>query len=370
MELPVYQLKVTVGDAEVIQDTCHMLLTYLRTQYQGADQTKIESFLKNFIPTFFGLDKEAFVARMADIYSGTPPNEEEEDNATNDEAPARGRRNANGKKNLLRGVLDPGKQGKKDVKEASKESTPDVLSMDEDSSTPTDGPADPPLTRLDASEDRWMEHPVHGNSRHRHEKDLTFNAPFARRAFSLYGSLHVYCFLRMLTMLYERLAHVKAHEPAVQEDVRRALVFKPARQLDIADRGPPDFFADTSPGTNYYRQMVQMCEAHLERHVELTRVEETLRRFYLPAGWQLYSFDKMLAAVVKFASQVVGNDAKDRSHDMIGLFLSNRKERETTHAIEIEYRKQVEKLAKDSEIYRIVFVSLPPLASQFVFGIC
>ena len=351
---PSYHLDMTVSDAEVVQDTCHMLLTYLRTTHQGGDHAKIESFLKNFIPAFFGLDREAFGARMADIYSGTPPNEEEEEAATNDEAPVRGRRNGSGKKNLLRGVLDPSKQTKKDAKEESKESTPDVMSLDEDSSTQTDGQSDQ-ATKLDASDSRWMEHPVSGNSRNR--QHIKHNEPYERQTFGLYASLHIYCFMRMFTMLYERLHNVKALETHVQEDVRRALLFKPASHLLIADRGPKEFFEDTSPSANYYRQIVKLCESYLERNVDMIRVEETFRRWYLPSGWQLYSFDKMLGAIIKFIGQVVVNDAKDRSNDIINLFLNNRKESQTTHQTEIDYRKQVEKLAKDSDVYRINWVS-------------
>ena len=350
--IPNYQLDSVFGDVEVIQDTCHMLLTYLRSSYQGGDQTKIENFLKSFFPAFFGLDKDALVARMADVYSETPPNEEEEEVTANEETPARGRRTANGKKNLLRGVLDPGKQAKKDAREESKESTPDVTSMDEDSSTQTDGQSDQ-IPKLDSS-DRWMEHPVSGNSRDR--QNVKHNEPFTRKSFSLYANLHIYCFMRMLAVLYERLANIKGLESAVQEDVRRALTHKPATELLIADRSPTEFFEDTSPTANYYRQMVKLCEASLEHTVEMNRVEETLRRFYLPSGWQLYSFDKMLGAVVKFASQVIVNDVKDRSSDIMNLFLANRKESQTTHQIEMEYRKQVEKLVKDSDVYRIIFV--------------
>ena len=359
--IPNHQLDLVFGDVDVLQDTCHMLLTYLRTSYQGGDQTKIESFLKNFFPTFFGLEKDSFVARMADVYSETPPNEEEEEANTNEETPTRGRRTVNGKKNLLRGVLDPSKQGKKDAREESKESTPDVTSMDEDSSTQTDGQSDQ-LPKLDSS-DRWMEHPVSGNSRDR--QNVKHNELFTRKSFSLYANLHIYCFMRMLAMLYERLSNVKGLESAVQDDVRRALTHKPATELLIADRSPTEFFEDTSPTANYYRQVIKLCEASLEHTVEVTKVEETLRRFYLHSGWQLYSFDKMLGAIVKFASQVIMNDVKDRSNDIMNLFFANRKESQTTHQIEIDYRKQVEKLAKDGDVYRIIFVRHPPLPTRW-----
>ena len=353
-QTPSYQLDYAFTDVEIIQDCCHLLLTYLRCQYQSSDHTKVENFLKSFLPTLFGLDRDNFAARMADVYSGTPPNEEDDDLTPSEETPShRGRRAPNGKKNLLRGVLDPSKS-KKDARAESKESTPDLMSMDEDSGTPTDSQSEQPA-RLEPSESRWMEYSLSGNARDR--QNVKYNEPFTRNAFNLYANLNIYCFLRMFAMLYERLANIKSHERAVQEDVRRALMYKPAIELKIAEKSPSEYFDDTTSKANYYRQVVKLLEDCLDHAVESSKVEETLRRFYMPHGWQLYNFDKMIIALVKFASQCTVNDAKDRSNDMINLFVANRKEDKTSHQVEIEYRKQAEKLAKDSDIYRFVYVS-------------
>jgi paired amphipathic helix protein Sin3a len=348
--IPRHQFEFYFTDPEVIYDVCHLLLTYLRTNFAHADAHKIENFIKNFIPTFFGLDKEIFLSRMTDVYSDTPPNEEDEDSTANDDTPQRSRRGPNGKQNLLRGVLDPGKSGKKDSRVNSKESTPDGMSVDEEPSTPTDSQSDQP-SRMEPSENRWIEHP-------RERSSNKLNEPFDRTSFSLYANLNIYCFMRLFAMFYERLTKIKAHEPNVQEDVRRALMVKAALDLRISDRSPVDFFEDVSPGANYYRQIIKMCESYMEQHTDMTKIEETLRRFYIPCGYQLYSFDKWLGNILKFAGSAVVNDAKDRNNDIVNLFLNNRKESQTTHQIEIEYRKQVEKLAKDSDIYRIVYVSL------------
>lgn len=345
-----YQLAFAFTDVEVIYDCCHMLLTYLRTSYVHADSAKVEKFIKDFIPTFFGLDKETFAARMMDVYSDTPPNEEYEESNANDETPShRGRRMANGKQNLLRGVLDPSKQGKKDSRMNSKESTPDVMFTDDDSGTPTESLSDQ-APRLEPSESRWMEHP-------RERQSNKLNEPFARTSYSLYANLNIYCFMRLFAMFYERLANLKAHEDSVREDVRRAMQFKPAMELRIADRSPTEFFDDVSPSANYYRQVLKLFESSLESSSDMAKIEETLRRFYIPCGYQLYSFDKWLSNILKFAGQGVVNDAKDRSNDIMNLFMSNRKESLTTHQTEIDYRKQVEKLAKDGDVYRIVYVS-------------
>ena len=350
---PNYQLEYAFTDVEIIQDCCHLLLTYLRSQYQGTDHTRVENFLKSFLPTLFGLDRDNFAARMADVFSDSPPNEEEDELTPSEETSNRGRRSANGKKNLLRGVLDPSKQSKKEARVESKESTPDVMSMDEDSGTPTDSQSEQP-TRLEPSESRWMEYSLSGSARDR--QNTEYNEPFTRSTFNLYANLNIYCFLRMFAILYERLANIKSHEKAVQEDIRRAMMYKPAIELKIAEKSPAEYFDDTTPKANYYRQVVKLFEDCLGHNVDSTKVEETLRRFYMPHGWQLYNFDKMVTAVAKFAAQCIVNDTKDRSNDMINLFLANRKGEKTSHQTEIEYRKQAEKLAKDSDMYRFVYV--------------
>ena len=349
-QIPASHLEFDFQDVDVIHDCSHMLLTYLRTQYVHADSAKVEKFIKDFVPTFFGLDKDSFLARMTDVYSDTPPNEEEEDSTANGDAPShRGRRMPNGKQTLLRGVLDPSKQGKKGSRVNSKESTPDVMLTDDDAGTPAESVSDQP-PRLEPSESRWMEHP-------RERQSTKLNEPFTRSSFSLYANLNIYCFMRLFAMLYERVQKLKAHESAVQEDVRRAVQAKPAMELKIADRSPSDFFDDVSPTANFYRQMLKLFESSFDSANEMAKVEETLRRFYNPCGFQLYNYDKWLVNILKFAGQAVTNDNKDRSNDILNLFMANRKELQTTHQAEIDYRKHVEKLAKDSDVYRIIYVS-------------
>lgn len=363
---PKWQFKYSFNDVDVIQDACHILLTSVRHTHTGnvGDQGKVETFLKAFIPIFFGFDRDIFLQRMNDIYDDSPPNEENEEFIANDDPTVhRGRRGGNGRKGtLLRGVLDrgqSGKQGRKDKENSatleSKESTPDAISVEEYSITLTDSPLEQP-SRLDPTEQRWMEHPTNGNG-FRDTQTLKVNEPFYRDNFTLYANINIYCFMRMLELLYERLLRIKENEERVHEDVQRAQAPKPAIDLIISDRSPSSFFADTSPTANYYSQILKMCEATIKGEDDMTHFEDTLRRFYMVHGFQLYSFDKMLAAIIRFALQSLTNDAKDKSSDIIHLFYKNRKENETTHQAEIDYRKQVEKLAKDSDIYRIIYVS-------------
>lgn len=282
---------------------------------------------------------------MSDIYDITPPNEEIEDDRIEELGPSRGRRNGR-KDNLLRGVLDP-KLGQKDrdgsTMRASKETTPDAGSMDDGTITPSDQSA-----RVDPGEHRWME-----VSR----GDVNHDEPFRREVFALYASANIYYFFRMFQTLYERLGQIKACEDDVHNDVYHSNAFKAADELGIQDKKPLEFFEEIGPSANYYRQILSMCESVARSEMEASALEETLRRFYIQKGWQLYGFDKVTSATLRFASNVLVSDNKDKSLDIVNLFYKDRKEDETTHDAELLYRKQVEKLAKDGEIYRITYVS-------------
>ena len=66
----------------------------------------------------------------------------------------------------------------------------------------------------------------------------------------------------------------------------------------------------------------------------------------------------MLSGISRFAGGIFNTDPKDKSSDIVNLFFKERDKSETTHNQEIQYRKQVEKLIKEGDIYRITFVSI------------
>lgn len=375
--MPKYQFLYHFDNVDVIQDTCHIILTYLQHAYGGnaVDQSRLENFIKTIIPTFFDLDSDSFQRKISDIYDATPPSEEAEDDtlAVEDQAVGRGRRAMNGKKgNLLRGVLERGQPGKSAQKEKddnglsqSKETTPDMLSVDEDTSNSTGTPTGRP-TRVDSADHRWMEHPATGNSRNR--QDINHNEPFKRDHYNLYASVNIYCFFRMFEMVYQRLLNIKENEKAVHEAVRRSKMPKAAYELGLIDKKPSDYFADVSPNADYYRQVLRMCEEVTKGDNDANQLEDTLRQFYLKNGWQLFSVDKIIAALLRFALQILVSDNKDKSLDIINLFYKDRRDAETTHQAELTYRKQVEKLVKDGDIFRIRYVSYQ-LPVNFYAGI-
>ncbi|KAI4091009.1 MAG: hypothetical protein LQ344_004390 [Seirophora lacunosa] len=358
---PSYQLSYTFEDEEVIHDACHLILTHLYNSDKNNDEDKrrLEKFLTTFIPSFFGLDQELFQAHMLDIHDSSPPNEEIEDESISEEISAgRPRRAVSGKKrNLLRGVLERGRNGKEVNGRESKESTPDISSLDDDGAASIGTPHE--QAQVDMMDYRWMEHPSVGA--------IDPKAPFVRGTFNLYASLNIYCFFRMFQMLYERLVNIKANEQQVHEDVARSHAPKPADHLSLANKKPSDYFEDISPSANYYHQIVTICEDVMKQKTEMVHLEETLRRFYMMKGWQLYSFDKMIAAITRFAMQILVSDNKDKSLEIVNLFYGDRAKEETTHDTEIIYRKLVDKLTKDADIYRISYTARSKKATIAIF---
>jgi paired amphipathic helix protein Sin3a len=312
------------------------------------------AFIKDFIPIFFGMDRDTFHIYMNEVSNGTSPTEEivDDESMVVEDSASRSRRGGNGKKlDLLRDVLE--RRGEKGTvgdgsTSVSRDGTPDAILVP---STPIPDPTEP----FDVAELRWMEHPGLGNFNL--QREYTLNQSYEKKVHHLYSNLTVYCFFRTFEILYGRLLKIKLHEKDAHEDVRRALLSKAAHDLGLMDKMPTDFLYDCDPKANLYQQIVRMCDEVLKGEMEPAHLEETLRRFYLKSGYQLYNLEKICGGVARFAGAIFNSDPKDRSADIINLFFKERDREETTHNQEIQYRKQVERLVKEGDIYRITYVS-------------
>ena len=371
---PPYQFKYTIDDMDVVLDATRVLLVYLHHVYSGStsDQLKIQHFFKTFIPAFFDLDRDTYTRRMADIYDDTPYDDAQEDDlpSLDESSSARGRNRTSKRGTLLRGVLDKSQTGKTGSRKEqgasrsrvdSKESTPDIGSVEDDSLSTLGTPSHnhDPLhpTLVPSVEHRWMEHPSFSASpRHAEAYARPPNEPYPRTAYSLYANANIYCFMRMFQTIYERLANIKAAEYKVHADVNRAHVLKCSNNLRWEDRAPEEYFSDTSPSANYYAQVIRTMEEVLKGETELQFVEDMMRRWYLRDGWQLYQFDKVLGAVIRFAAGCLVGEGKDRSSEILSMFLRDRAKPETSHLAEMDFRRAVERLVREGDVYRIIWV--------------
>lgn len=355
-----YQFEFVFEDSEAILDTARLLMCYIDNNAAsfGPDPQRAIVFIKEFVPAFFGLDSESAKVYLSGAYESGPPSDEGEDESVPDDtASSRSRRGANSKKlGLLRDVLE--RQGEKSAQQdreasemsMSRGSSPGSDSLP-DASPPSDSNESMKMANL-----RWMEHPNEGNFNQHREYPL--NEPYRKNANQLYCNLAIYCFIRTFEILYCRLLRLKQHEKEAHEAVRRAMAPKPAYDLGMLDKSPTDMFYDAGPNANLYPQVVRMCEDVIKGDLDTGHLEETLRRFYLKHGWQLYNLDKVLFGISRFAAGIFPVDPRDKSADIVTMFFKERDKEETTHSQELQYRKQVEKLVKEGDIYRLTFVSV------------
>ncbi|KAE8386740.1 hypothetical protein BDV23DRAFT_186947 [Aspergillus alliaceus] len=354
-QVPKHQFELTFDDPAVLIDATHLLLTFIDRNSAGfgADPQKVMTFIKDFIPVFYGMDRDTFHVYMNELSTGTSPTDEADDESlVAEETSTRSRKGLNGKRmDLLRDVLErrsekANRTDKESSTPASRDGTPDAALVP---STPVPDPTE----TFDVAELKWMEHPGQGNFNL--AREYTLNESYEKKQHHLYANLNIYCFFRTFEILYSRLLRIKLHEKDAHEDVRRALMAKPAQELGLIDKVPTDFFYDCDPKANLYTQIVRMCEEVIKGDMESSHLEETLRRYYLRSGYQLYNLEKMFAGISKFAGSIFNGDSKDRSSDIINIFFKERDREETTHNQEIQYRKQVERLVKDGDIYRITY---------------
>lgn len=354
-KVPRYQKEMVVADTDVLLDATHLLCLYIdrSTTGFGAEPQRLINFIKDFIPTSFGLNREAFHDYMDELAIAATPAEDQEDNMAVDEDSSASRKVVNTQKlDQLREVLsrraDPGALQEKDGAAAfTPLPTPRVRASSAPTSETDEIPSEVNL--------RWMEHPTKGNFHL--DREYTLNEKYKKTVHHMYCNLPILCVLSTFEIFYSRLLRIKEQEENAHEQVRRDLLPKPAHELCLVDRYPTDYFYDVDPKANLYKQIVRMCEDVIKGDIDQIQLEETLRRFYMSSGYLLYSLERILSSISKFVASIFTSDSRDRSSDIANLFFKEREKDETSHQQELHYRKQVEKLVRDGDIYRVTFVS-------------
>lgn len=346
---PSYQLSFSFVDQDVVLDAAHLLLVHVGVA-SNTDFTRLQYFLKDFIPLFFGIDPQGLEARIAqaaairsDACSTQGPNDtslpEDFDESHSGHRPSHPgaliSRDTNGI------TTAPASVSSSSV--AGDDKSEDVEPVSQSSSDPYS----------DIKSRVWIHLPSECPQLSQVEEQAM--QPFRRSVFSMYCNLPIYCFFRTFVTFYERLLNIKNDEGLVRDLVRRGQAAKPARDLRMLDKVPEDFWSDASSSANYYTQVLAMFEDHIHGDLPMPFIEETLRRYYLQHGWQLYSFDKLLQALARFAMSVVTEESKERTYDIYQLFKKDRVRDRGTFQDELHYRKLVERYTKDGDVFRISF---------------
>lgn len=368
---PRHQFLFSFKDQNVLLDLLRFMTIYATVggQHNATERRRILEFFETFIPQFFDLPDDLVQERLSDIDQDSA--EEEEDEPTPNEL-TNGRPRRNGKKSdLLRGVLDPGRNSsrsrtQKDESAASgsKETTPDVGSGEE---TP-DAPEDVAIPEV--SNDRWLptvpRPTIVKEARNRnHDQDsslldvdgeLKADAPFPRAWYNFYCNQNIFVFFSVFQALYKRLEDVKNSQESVLEQVRREKAEKPAKVLGLV-REDMHFFDDENPET-FWPRTTELIEDFINGEIDEARYQDVLRHYYLKKGWTLYTIQDLLKTLCRIGLACNNPDTKgEKTKELVREYLSSRQQEETSYQTEISARKFAEKCVKDGEMFVICWVS-------------
>jgi paired amphipathic helix protein Sin3a len=364
---PRHQAVWSFTDKDVILDLLRLMGLYAihNSQHSNTEKERIWDFFVEFIPAFFELDE----ARVQDRVPKPQLDSGEEDG--DDGIPAEltnGRSRRNGKKgDLLRGVLDPGRNGSKSraTKEGSasgsKETTPDVQSGNEDdvADAPEDEQALP-----DASNERWMPtipkptivKAADDNDLLTADNELKADGFFSRPWYNFFCNQPIFVFFSVFETLYKRLKEVKEAEQCVANSILRIQRSRPSKEIGLTTE-LKNFFTESDSADTYWPKTLELIEDYITGEIDENRYQDILRHYYLANGWKLYTIQDLIRTLCRLALTCSSSDGKEKTNDLIKQFLQSREREETSYQTEISARKFAEKCIKDGEMFVICWVS-------------
>ena len=357
-----YQFAWELGDKDVVLDLLRFMVIYGMNNghHSASEKERVVDFFESFIPQFFDIPEDKVQERLRDIDRESGEEDAEE------QLPAEltnGRTRRNGKKSdLLRGVLDPGRNGsksrtqKEDSASGSKETTPDVSANEDETADTTEENAP-----ADTTNERWLpitplatvikgSNPLLDN-----EGELKADGFFPRPWYNFFCNQTVYIFFSIFQTLYKRLKDAKESKQSVLEEIRRAKSKTPAKKLGITVN-EIDYFDEKDPDS-FWPKTVELIEDFITGEIDENRYQEVLRHYYLKKGWTLYTIQDLLRSLCRVSLVCTSPDSKEKTPDLIAQFLHSRQQEETSYQTEISARKFAEKCVKEGDMFVICWVS-------------
>ncbi|KAI0008162.1 hypothetical protein F4779DRAFT_618924 [Xylariaceae sp. FL0662B] len=359
-KVPRYQFAYELIDQDVILDLLRFMVLYGMNNghHSASEKERIVDFFELFIPQFFELAEEQVQDRLHDI------DRESGEEDAEDQLPAEltnGRSRRNGKKSdLLRGVLDPGRNSTKNRNQkegsaasGSKETTPDVGSANEEEM----GDAPDEQIPTDLSNERWLptvpratvvkgDNPLIDT-----DGELKADGFFPRPWYNFFCNQTIYVFFSVFQTLYKRLKDVKESGDSVTEQIARSRCKKPAKELGISVN-EINYFDENDPAS-FWPKTVELIEDFITGEIDENRYQEVLRHYYLKKGWTLYTIQDLLKTLCRLSLTCTSSDSKEKTPDLIQQFLTSRHQEETSYQTEISARKFAEKCIKDGDMFVI-----------------
>ncbi|RYP45765.1 hypothetical protein DL768_007941 [Monosporascus sp. mg162] len=370
-KVPRHQFAYELGDQDVLLDLLRFMVLYGMNNghHSASEKDRVVEFFESFIPQFFDIPEEKVQDRLRDIDRESGEEDAEE------QLPAEltnGRTRRNGKRSdLLRGVLDPGRNGSKsrtqkdESASGSKETTPDVSANEEEM-----GDAPEETVPTETSNERWLpitplatvvkgENPLVDS-----DGELKADGFFPRPWYNFFCNQTIYVFFSIFQTLYKRLKDAKDSQGSVMEEIQRAKSKKPAKELGIAVN-EINYFDENDPAS-FWPKTVELIEDFITGEIDENRYQEVLRHYYLKKGWTLYTIQDLLRTLCRLSLICTSPDSKEKTPDLIQHFLNSRHQEETSYQTEISARKFAEKCIKDGDMFVICWVSSVGIDQKFV----
>ncbi|PON28409.1 hypothetical protein TGAM01_v202903 [Trichoderma gamsii] len=357
---PRHQFVWDFKDKDVVLDLLRLMMLYSmhNGQHSGQEKERILDFFETFVPAFFDLSEDIVQERVPKMQ---PESGEEE---IEDQTPAEltnGRSRRNGKKgDLLRGVLDPGRNGSKprnqkedSAASGSKETTPEVGSANEEEMADVNDDA----AVTEVSNERWMptipKPVVVGDSDNAlldADGELKADGFFTRPWYNFFCNQTMFVFFSIFQTVYSRLLDIKDSKDAVAFAIDRLNKPKPARDLGFTENHMT-FFDPSEEPSKFWPKTLELIEDYITGEIDENRYQDVMRHYYLKNGWKLYTIQDLLKTLCRLALTCKSLDAKEKTPDLIQQYLLSREKEETSYQTEISARKFAEKCVKDGDLF-------------------
>ncbi|EIN13854.1 hypothetical protein PUNSTDRAFT_110022 [Punctularia strigosozonata HHB-11173 SS5] len=169
-----------------------------------------------------------------------------------------------------------------------------------------------------------------------------------------------YALVRIIHMLYSRLLLCKRIGDELAAHKHRDLLANPvATELGLDDpSGPPAVFYQmmrdqgASEDQNVvYPYLLEAIEKVFEHELDQPTFEEHMRWFFGGKGYQLFTVDKMIMAMIKQVQTIIGDN---KCQELWSLLQTARENPKVTASDVIRYRREAElHLGSDDHLYRI-----------------
>ncbi|KAJ0288069.1 hypothetical protein COL940_002211 [Colletotrichum noveboracense] len=358
---PRHQLVWDFSDKKVVIELLRLMMLYTVSsgQHSVPEKERITEFFETFIPAFFDIPEEEIEGRLPRLQDVSEEDDNEESvpaELTNGRSRRTGRRG-----DLLRGVLDPGRNGSKprgqkegSAASGSKETTPEVGSANEEEmpDAPEEG-AGP-----EVSNERWMPivpQPIvttGDDTLLTADGELKADGFFSRPWYNFFCNQTIFVFFNVFQTVYTRLRDVKESKESVIEEINRQSRPRPAKDIGLADN-TLNYFSPQDDASTFWPKTLDLVEEYIAGDIDEVKYQDVLRHYYLKSGWKLYTIQDLLKTLCRLALTCSSTDAKEKTPDLIQQYLHSREKDETNYQAEIAARKYAEKCVKDGEMFVI-----------------